>query len=245
MKGLFYKDMICSRIPQLLLGIAAGICVPVILILIAFEAQEDRELLLFLLFCMETLTIYLLILGIVVTAVAGTDFSPRIEAYMRGLPVSRGRYIATKYLLIFSIFFTLLVLSSFLFFMGNHFIWKEILEDPATQIISWLPAVTSLFLIIAAIELPFYFYFGIQTGSSIRIILLMIAVFAILIFILFGNVNGLMNKFNNPDAILKLLAKDSALSRQIKWGAGIAMIIIYVLSGLLSYRLYSRKQIGE
>lgn len=242
MKGLFYKDMICSRVPQLFLSFVLGLVLPVGAIF--FIIPESREFMVFFYCCVYALMVYSLVLGFFVENIAATDSGVRIEAYMQSLPVGKKKSMAVKYLAVFGTFAMLMLLFMLLYFIEGYLFKNEPgVVEAGKEIISWLPAITSICLIIAAIEMPFYFRFGVQAGNNVRIALLVILFYAWLVYMLFGDLT-VFDKFTAENIFAFLNGHPKFLDR-FKWMSGIVMLVIYTLSWMLSGWLYSKKEMGE
>lgn len=242
MKGLFYKDMICSRVPQLFLRLLLALVLPAGVLY--FIIPESKEFIVFFYSCMYVLTVYFMVLGFFVENIASTDSGVRIEAYMQSLPVGKKKSIAVKYLVVFSVFATLMLLFMLLYFIDGYLFQNEPgVVEAGKEIISWLPAISSVCLIIAAIEMPFYFRFGVQAGNNVRIALLVILFYAWLVYMLFGDLT-VFDKFTSENIFAFLNGHPKFLDR-LKWMSGAVMLVVYTLSWMLSSRLYSKKEMGE
>lgn len=241
MKGLFYKDMICSRVPQLFLALVVGMLLPSIAL---FFIAESVEFIVFFYSCMYALTVYFLVLGFFVENIASTDSGVRIEAYMQSLPVGKKRSMAVKFLVVFSLFAVLMLLFMLCFWIEGYLFQNEPgVVEAGKEIISWLPAITSICLIIAAVEMPFYFRFGVRAGNNVRIALIVILFYAGLVYVLFGDLT-VFDKFTSENIFAFLNGHPKFLDR-LKWITGIVMLAVYTLSWMLSGWLYTKKEMGE
>ena len=242
MKGLFYKDMICSRMPQLFLRLLLALVLPAGVLY--FIIPESKEFIVFFYSCMYALTVYFMALAIFIENIASTDSGVRIEAYMQSLPVGKKKSMAVKYLVVFGLFTVLMLLFMLLYFIEGYLFKNEPgVVEAGKEIISWLPAITSICLIIAAIEMPFYFRFGVRAGNNVRIALLVILFYAWLVYMLFGDLT-VFDKFTSENIFAFLNGHPKFLDR-FKWMSGVFMLVVYTLSWMLSGWLYSKKEMGE
>ena len=152
--------------------------------------------------------------------------------------------MAVKYLVVFSMFATLMLLFMLLYFIEGYLFQNEPgVVEAGKEIMSWLPAITSICLIIAAVEMPFYFRFGVRAGNNVRIALLVILFYAGLVYMLFGDLT-VFDNFTSENIFAFLNGHPKFLDR-FKWMSGVFMLVVYTLSWMLSGWLYSKKEMGE
>ncbi|MBR1866899.1 MAG: ABC-2 transporter permease [Lachnospiraceae bacterium] len=240
MRGLFYKDLICARVLQYTLAILGTLLIPVIVLPLILEKDLAGEIV-FLYLAAYIPTLY----GntvMYVRSVMETDRSTRVEAYMRSLPVGHKTYVAAKYILALGIFLALMIIFMLTFLLETPF-FTGIGLTGIGQLVGYFPAVTGLFLTLEAVELPFYVRFGAVAGERIRITVLVMALFAVLIWLMFGDLT--VFKQFRLEALGEWLETGTGWSNWCRIGIPAASLMLYGLSGMLSVRLYPKKEMGE
>ena len=92
--------------------------------------------------------------------------------------------------------------------------------------------ITLAMLLLNALEMPFAIRFGIKRGNTIKLIL-SIALLLVFMFVFLGNPFGIIDK-------ILLIFADKEIPFSVKWGLPIISIASYILSCLLSCKLYMK-----
>lgn len=238
MSGLFYKDLICARVFRYILAVLISLLIPVIVSPLFQEKDLAGEAaVLWLVSCIPMLYGMTVMY---VRSVMETDQSACVEAYMRSLPVSRNTYVAAKYILVIGIFLALMLIVILAFLLELPFCTGIGLTGIG-QLVGYVPAVTGLFLALVAVELPFYIRFGAMAGERIRVTVLVVMLFAVLIWLMFGDLT-VVQRFR-PEALGEWLEAGKGRVNWCRVGIPAASLVLYGLSGLLSVRLYPQKEL--
>lgn len=241
MIGFMYKDFVCAKTVWYLIMAAAVF--PVILIAQLLPGQELLEVIVILLLSAYIIILYLILISVVSKAIFRTDEGKNAEAYMRGLPIGKARYIMAKYVLLGLLLLFTMLIAMLAFLLAQKLTGIPLLDAVNRKLLPYLPAVTGLFLMIPAVEFPFYARFGVRAGENIRILLIVFVFFAFLVYIMFGDLT-VFDRLTIEN-LLDFLAVHSDFADKCKWGIPPAALFVYVLSGAVSVKLYEKKKLGE
>lgn len=138
-------------------------------------------------------------------------------------------YILTKYGLAFTMIMSFFVLSA-----GFDYIFIKIANVigglglvPGTGVL-WI--VTLIMIFWSALEMPFVIRFGMKLGNTIKLILLIASIIAVMV-VFIANPLGIV------DAIFAFFA-GKEIPFSLKWGLPVISFGAYILSGLISCKLY-------
>lgn len=240
MRGLFYKDLVCAGVIRYLLVVLAVLLLPVIVLPFLLE-RETVGVVIFMYLGTCILTLYANTV-LYIQSIVETDNSVCVEVYMRSLPVSRSQYVAAKYILAFGIYLVLMAVSMLAFLLGMP-LFRESGLPGIGKVTGCLPSVTGAFLVLVAVQLPFYIRFGAAAGERIRVTVLVVLFFAGLVWLMFGDLTILHRL--HPDALGDWLEAGADRSEWYMVVIPIVSLVVYGLSGLLSVWLYPHKEMGE
>ena len=210
MGGLLYKDFVAmkgKRICIILLSVIALLCTLRMILpgnmaegldMIAENDQGTKINLLDIMFA----TVYL---SIVVAMVCGIDVwctrlseadasCVRIKNFVYSLPVSANSYVASKYVFIVIATYVLISLLSIAGIVLAAFAETGYALDIIRMCEMLVLPVTSLFIFIAAIELPMYILLGREKGNLVKIALTLLIVFVLIGFMLFADLSWFLER---------------------------------------------------
>lgn len=213
MGGLLYKDFVSvNRIKKLkLTWILAALTVLYIALRMAFPGTADMRALLTVNEDGQTVnlvdTFFLTALGLFLVGTAGlmngwvarlveSDDKGKIRGYISALPLDKNAYIASKYIF--------MAISAYVF-MSVAYIWyisclafcrEGTIADVTQMVGGFIPVFAGFTLLLAAIELPLFILLGKEKAMLIKIALLMLAAFAVVGFLLFGDLEWLLRHFD-------------------------------------------------
>ena len=238
MNGYLYKEWKLNRMFFLLTAvIAIGIVFLPLIIVMVRERTISREA--FLYFAKDGLLIKesFIYLGVwALLCLQEWSFLRDDDIKAWGLFVAsnpkgiRG-YVYTKYG-----FVAAMCLGFFILSAGFDYIFTLIFNTfggvgmPQSTEVFWM--ITLVMLLFNALEMPFAIRFGIKRGNTIKLIL-GIALFLIGTVVFLGNPFGIIDK-------LFLIFVDKEIPFSVKWGLPIISIVSYILSCLLSCKLYMK-----
>lgn len=238
MNGYLYKEWKLNRGFFLLTaGIAVGIVFLPLIIVMVRERTISREA--FLYFAKDGLMIkeILIYLGVwAILCLQEWSFLRDDDMKAWGLFVAsnpkgiRG-YVYTKYGFVAAMCLCFFILSA-----GFDYIFTWIFNTiggvgmPQSTEAFWM--ITLAMLLLNALEMPFAIRFGIKRGNTLKLIL-SIALFLVFMFVFLGNPFGIIDK-------IFLIFADKEIPFSVKWGLPIISIVSYILSCLLSCKLYMK-----
>lgn len=213
MGGLLYKDFVSvNRINKAkLTWILAALTVLYIGLRIAFPGTADRNA-----FLVESEdgqivnlvdTFFLTALGLFLVGTSAlmngwaarlveSDDKNKIRAYISALPLDKNAYIASKYIF--------MAISAYVF-MSVAYIWyiaclafcrEGTIADVTQMVGGTIPVFAGFTLLLAAIELPLFILFGKEKAMLIKVALIMSVAFAVIGFLLFGDLAWLARHFD-------------------------------------------------
>ncbi len=235
MKGYLYKEWKQNRI-LFLLTVIVAICVAFmpILLIMAWENVVSKEV--FLVFSYKGILFQILCVALGFMGTLGVqgltlrDDERRSWGYfVASNPKGIKGYILAKYVMIALlsvVFFTVSAVCDFIFTL----IAKTVGGIDIPTITETLAYLMMIQVLIQAVEIPFSIRFGVKKGNTIKnILFLSIIVIFILIFIL------------NPEGVADFCSRietDWKLPVFGKWVLPVASVIVYMLSYLISCKLY-------
>ena len=102
-----------------------------------------------------------------------------------------------------------------------------------------LPAMTCGFLLLPAIELPFFIGMGTKRGSQVKTGLLIMVFFLIIVYLFFGDLT-ILDRINFM-AILNYLKNHTALLLVLQVAAPYGVFLLYYLSYRISCVLFRKR----
>ena len=234
MKGYLYKEWKQNRLFLLLTAVIA-MCVaflPIILVMINEKTMAKEAFLMFAQYGMF-LRILCMLAGFMGAmkmqelALNGDDVKTW-RYFVASGPKGIGSYIRTKYGIIGAMcvmYFALCAGFDFMFTFIANYIGRIGIPAMAEVFVVLL----FLQLLLNAVEIPFTFRFGVKKGNTIKTIL-MIGIFVIFMLVSMINPAGIAELFSN--------LAEGEIPDYTKWVLPVVSIIIYVLSCMLSCKLY-------
>ncbi len=235
MKGYLYKEWKQNRI-LFLLTVIVAICVAFmpILLVMAWKNTITKEV--FLVYYYKGILFQILCVALGFMGTLGMqDLTLRDDDrrswgyFVASNPKGIKGYILAKYVMIALlsvVFFTVSAVCDFIFTL----IAKNAGGIDIPTITETLAYLMMIQLLIQAIEIPFSIRFGVKKGNTIKnILFLSIIVIFILIFVL------------NPEGVAdfcSIIETDWKLPDWGEWLLPVASVIVYIVSGMLSCKLY-------
>lgn len=236
MKGYLYKEWKLNRVFFLLTAaIAIGIVFLPLIIVMVRERTISREA--FLYFAKYGLQIKEIFIYLGVWALLclqewsflRDDDMKAWGLFVASNPKGIRGYICTKYGFAAAMCFCFFILSA-----GFDYIFTLIFNTigrmgmPRSTEVFWM--LFLVLLLLNAMEMPFVIRFGLKRGNTIKLIL-GIALFLICTGVFMENPFGIIDK-------IFLIFADKKIPFSVKWGLPIISIVSYILSCLLSCKLY-------
>ncbi len=237
MTGYLYKELKQNRFFIFLTLIIAGCAafLPIILVMIAEETMAKEAFIVFASSGMLLRIVCITITFFASLAIQGLVFKDddikKWGYFVASTPKGIIGYIFTKYVLVAAMCLIMLAAS-----IGFDCIFTYIAKIIGGIVVPYMAKIFLLLfffqLFFNAIELMFTIRFGIKRGSIIKTIFL-ILVFIILILILLFNPAGLAEAISEA-------VYEGCISGFMKWGFPIISVILYIISAMISCKLYMK-----
>ncbi|MBQ2275241.1 MAG: ABC-2 transporter permease [Lachnospiraceae bacterium] len=240
MGGLFYKDFIATKAYYYVIAML-GLFFFILLGhgLLPVD-QETLDILFMTLILIIICTLFMVIIGNVEVNLMKADEGNKRRAYMLSLPVSKKQYVASKYLFLLLSFYT--VLSASLLYI-QIFI-ANCKTDLASGLIegvaALLPVIAFTFLVVTAIELPFYFAFGTDKGGRVKTGLLVGVFFVGIVYILFGDLS-IFDSWS-LEAVVEFVKKHPKEVMILQLISPYLSMLVYYISYIVSCKLIGREE---
>ena len=241
MTGLLYKDFVAIR------GKIYALCAVAALVL-GFLARllirdDATEYLLVMYLIILVFVLYVLINNKIETDLMQVDEAKKQKQYSISLPITKKQYVAAKYVFMLLVFY--LVQSFVTLFC--YILAADCLTTLCAQLVSIimtiLPMITTLMMVVSAIELPFFIGVGYKKGSLLKQGLLEAAFVVGMIYLLFGNLKifekislvGFVSWIENHQVVVNALHIFTPV-------IGLA---VYYISYRISCALYERRELND
>lgn len=241
MMGLLYKDWVCARLNIFMT--AVFLLFPGVLAINFLCSENMVEAVMILALIVYGLMMLFLTAGPVEKTILQTEKSGKIEAYVRSLPVGRTCYVVSKFVLLIMVYIYVMVLILLALKFAAVITNNAMIANLTGDLMPCIPALAAVFIIISAIEMPFYFRFGIDAGENVKMVIIITAIFAIIVYALFGN----MDVFRgiSVQKIINHIGNNKNAAAAVKFGLPSAALVIYIMSCIVSVKLYRFKKPGE
>lgn len=234
MLGLLYKDMILKKRLLILLAVGLVICSAFaggIAFISRNSSEQDNDYAVRILAMLYLVFIYAA--DSIESSLFGIDETRGWMSFITSTAKGARGQIKAKYL-------GTLMLSSFV----THWcyftdIFASVINDKAGGMLS-MTVITMFFvqLTFKAVEIPFVVYFGEKNGNNVKVGILLILIFAVGIYFLFGD----LSLFGSMDDFMKWLTELITGEGMLKISAVVPYISIalYYFSYRISCRLYTK-----
>ena len=166
MAGLLYKDFVAIRGKIYVLALVA---VMFFLFVARVLIKEDAtEYLLVMFLITFVIGLYVLVSNKIETDLLRVDEAKRQKQYCLSLPINRKQYVAAKYVFVLLTYFIIQsYLALFCSIMAVGYKTNTCLQM-VSVIMEILPIVTTMMLVVSAVELPFFIGAGYKKGNFIK-----------------------------------------------------------------------------
>lgn len=239
MAGLLYKDFVAIKGK---LYVRALCVVTVLLVLLRILVQSDEiEILLGML--LPILPIFLLLMTafrLEIDLVA-VDACSKNRLYLLSMPMEKKDYVASKYWFLLISYYVVLSLSqiwAISFFICD--VADETIVDFVRNFATMMPIVVCGFVLLAAIELPFFLLLGARRGKMVKTAIVIVFYFAITAFLLFGDLALL--DYLNFEKLFLFLETHVELLLGLQICLPIITLFLYYCSYKLTLVLFERRE---
>lgn len=241
MAGLLYKDFVAIRGKIYVIG--AVLMLLAAWILRVLTNTDEMELLLVLTaFCL-IIALFFLVDNTIEINVLQVDEVKKQKQYCISLPVTKKKYVATKYVFLL---ITLYFIQAFCVVLCNILIidYRTIVCEQLLSILaSLVPIMASMMLCLLAIELPFFIGFGYKKGNVLKQSIIVLLFFAVMVYMMFGNLNIFHNA--SIDTAVEWVEKNQNFISILQVLSPCITLLIYYISYRISCALFERREFED
>lgn len=238
MAGLLYKDFIAikGKIYVIVLSIVSILFV----LLRVFVDDVAVEFLVGALIANIPVFLLIMVLFGLENGIMSADEGTNTQIYLLSLPVSGKEYVASKYWFLLISYYIILSVSQI---WAITFAIREA-EDGIYELVSnisgLMPILVCAFLVITAIELPFYILLGSRKGKQVKILIAMAMLFGVIAFLLFGNLALL--DYLDFETLFAFLEKHTEILLGMVITAPIISLLLYYSSYRITCSIFERRE---
>lgn len=238
MAGLLYKDFASVKGKlYVILGVAILLCYGILRFALP---NELGDLLLVTGMVNITLWSFFVIVFVMEIKLLETDEGRKQKNYFLSLPVTKKQYVASKYIFILIAFYAVLSFGLLLSFICNIDCQSEDMLKLLSGYSGLLPMLTCMLLIVPAIEMPFFIIWGSKRGKQIKVGLVMGIFFALVVYLLFGDLT-ILDKISVMQ-IMEYLEKHPDTMMILNVVTPYVSFLLYYLSYRISYAAFARRE---
>lgn len=238
MAGLLYKDFAAVKGK---LYVIAGVAILLFYIILRFAMPNELgDIFLVTGLVNITTCAFFVILFILEIKLLETDEGRKQKNYFLSLPVTKKQYVASKYIFILIAFYAVLSLGLLLSYICNIDCQSEDMLKLLSGYSGLLPMLVCAFLVVPAIELPFFIIWGSQRGKQIKTGLVMGIFFVIVVYLLFGDLT-ILDKISVMQ-IMEYLEKHPDTTMILQVVTPYVSFLLYYLSYRISYAAFARRE---
>ena len=198
MAGLLYKDFvgIKGKITVILFSLATIFFLVVRIIFPGVtDAVSDGEVndIILMLCVLMLIFVGFFMISSWTVAICRNDEKCKARQFVNALPLAKNSYIASKYIFIAIAVYVMFSLEQIWTIIFSGMAGENGIASLATTTGMFLTSISSVSMLLAAIELPFYFTFGVKKGSAIKVAILCLLFFAVAYYMMFGDLSIIEN----------------------------------------------------
>ena len=242
MKGLLYKDY------KLMKGnryIAALIIITLVLFIIYFGMSDvnARDTILGAFLMVVPCLLFIIVSAGIANNILAVDEQKNAKVCIFSLPITRKKYVTSKYLLLIMVYAVVLVFSEMwgmIFKILCHEGMEVTIKNSVKNMMPFFPTIAGIAIIVSAAELMIFILFGAKNGKQIKNILMFLLMFLFLVYLFFGDLS-VFDKINIIE-ILEFFQKHKNIKKVVQIGTPIMAIILYAVSYVFTSYMYEKKE---
>ena len=241
MTGLLYEDFVAIR------GKIYALCAVVALVL-GFLARllirdDATEYLLVMYLIILVFVLYVLINNKIETDLMQVDEAKKQKQYSISLPITKKQYVAAKYVFMLLVFYLVQSFVTLFCYIIAMDCVTTLCVQLASSIMTILPMITTLMMVVSAIELPFFIGVGYKKGRLLKQGLLEAAFFVGIIYLLFGD----LKIFDNVSlyVFVTWIENHQVVVNALHIFAPVIGLAVYYISYRISCALYERRELND
>lgn len=241
MAGLLYKDFVAIR------GKVYVICAVVGMLLVALlrvntNTDEMEYLLVMTMFCL-VIFLFMLLNNKIETDILQVDEARKQKQYCVSLPVTKKQYVETKYVFML---LTIYFMQAFCTLLCNVLMIDyrtELCVNMLSVVGSLVPIISCIVLLVMSIELPFFIGFGYKKGNTLKQTIIVLIFFAVLIYLMFGDLSLFQNA--SVDALAEVILNNQDVMTALQVFSPCLTLIVYYISYRISCALFERREFED
>lgn len=238
MLGLLYKDFLAIKGKIYIWSLIAIVGV-VFVYRMLVEGQENDMLIMAL--CIVIIEVlYMVMVGKVVNSMVEVDEGQKQKQYFISLPISKKKYVASKYIIVLIGFYIITAISMILLSISSVGCTNKMCLDAIEQLLSALGILACIFMWIPTVELPFLIGFGANKGKQIKTGILIGILFICIIYFLFGDLT-IFDKLDLMN-VINYLKKHKGILLSLQVLIPYITFFLYYVSYRIALRLYDRRE---
>ena len=241
MTGLLYKDFVAIR------GKVYALCAVAALVL-GFVARllirdDTIEYLLVMWLIILVFVLYTLINNKIETDLMQVDETKKQKQYCISLPITKKQYVAAKYVFMLLVFYLVQSFVTLFCYIIAMDCVTTLCVQLASSIMTILPMITTLMMVVSAIELPFFIGVGYKKGSLLKQGILEAAFVVGIIYLLFGD----LKIFDNVSlyVFVTWIENHQVVVNALHIFTPVIGLAIYYISYRISCALYERRELND
>lgn len=239
MTGLLYKDFVAVK-GKIYAAVCLAVTAAAVLSVMLIPSDEVSDNFIWYgIMCVIALG-YFALVGKLEISLMEVDEGRRRKNYILSLPVSKNKYIASKYILLLSAFYILMFIGILLSAVLKVGRGSADIIHKSDVMLSIMPIIVSVILVIPSIEMPFFAALGGKKGMRIKTGIMIGLFFLVVAYMLFGDLT-IFNKIS-IERLVKYLISHKNVLRKLQIPAICISAGLYYLSYRVSCMLFARKE---
>lgn len=241
MAGLLYKDFVAIR--GKIYAISAVVAILGVWILRLLTNTDEMEWLLVLFVIVLVMILFFLISNKIEVDLLLVDEAKKQKQYCVSLPVTKKEYVAEKYVFMLLTYY---IVQSICVLIGNIMVMDcitTVCEQMTSALMAMLPIVTSVVMMVCAVELPFFIGLGYKKGSFLKQVLLMSIATIVIVYLLFGDL-AVFDKLS-LDGLIRWIENHRGVMSAMQMFLPVIALGFFYISYRISYALYQRRELSD
>lgn len=241
MAGLLYKDFVAIR------GKIYVICLVAMLVLgfvVRILSRDDAtEYILVMSMILLAVELYALVANKIETDLMRVDEAKKQKQYCISIPVNKKTYVSEKYVFMLVVFY---VVQSFLALFCSIMVINcqtTVCMNIVSIIMGMLPIITTLVMVISAVELPFFIGIGYKKGTFLKQVLLEGIFVFFIVYLLFGDLT-VFEKFS-LDIFVTWIESHQDVLNALHVFTPVMGLLVYYISYRISCFLFERRELSD
>ncbi len=239
MTGLLYKDFVSVKGKIYVAACFAAVAVFLLSVLF-IPSDEVSDNFIWYGMMIAIAMGYFVIIGKLEISLMEADEGRRRKNYILSLPVSKNKYVASKYIFLLIAFYTLMSVGIFLSAMLKVNRGSSGILYQADIMSALLPVITCAVMVIPSIEMPFFVGLGVKKGMQMKTGIVIGIFFLIIAYAMFGD----LTVFDRISAekLAEYLTQHKNVLMTVQVAAPYILLGLYYLSYRVSCTLFARKE---